>query len=113
MGSGVLKSGYSITIARVVPLTQITNVRGEGRYNPEIHENEYDLLCMADQQIQAQVTALQSTVSLLGFLNFPVLTTAPTVPTTGCNVYAISSGGKAQLLIQFPTGAAKILSQET
>lgn len=112
LSSAVLTAGWIITLERTVPLTQVTNVRGEGRYNPEIHENEYDLLVMADQQIQAKITAMQQTVNLLGYLNFPVLSSAPTIPTTGCNVYAISSGGKGQLLVQFPTGAAIILSRE-
>lgn len=112
MSSAVLTAGWIITLERTVPLTQVTNVRGEGRYNPEIHENEYDLLVMADQQIQAKITAMQQTVNLLGYLNFPVLSSAPTVPTTGCNVYAISNAGKGQLLVQFPTGAAIILSRE-
>lgn len=56
--AGMLSQFWSITIARVVPLTQLTNVRGEGRYNPEIHENEYDLIVMALQQQDAEITDL-------------------------------------------------------
>lgn len=112
MSSSVLTAGWSITIARVVPLTQITNVRGEGPYNPEIHENEYDLLCMADQQIQAGLTPVQAVVNANGYLTLPLQTVDLTNPISGAVVYAISQGGKVYLKAVFPTGLPITLTHE-
>lgn len=92
MAGGVLIAGWTITITRLVPNTQLTNVRGENRYNPEIHENEYDLLVMADQYMSYVLTQLQGLVNVNGYLALPTLTQAPPAPTTGIVLYNLSSG---------------------
>jgi len=50
--AGNLTSGYALTIRRVVDLTQETDIRNQGEFYPEGHEDEFDLLVMADQQQQ-------------------------------------------------------------
>ena len=43
--------GSTLTIMRVVPLTQITSIKNQEAFYPEVHEQEMDLLAMADQQL--------------------------------------------------------------
>lgn len=50
-----LPSSYTILIQRVRPLVQTTDIRNQGPYFPEIHENSFDNACMVDEQIQEQV----------------------------------------------------------
>ena len=50
--SGYLDNDYTITIKRVVPLTQITDIRNQGDFYPETHEDQFDKLTMIDQQQQ-------------------------------------------------------------
>lgn len=50
--SGKLKSGYTLTIRRVIPLKQETDIRNQGSFYPEEHENVFDRLTMVDQQQQ-------------------------------------------------------------
>ena len=50
-----LSSSYSIFINRIVPLTQLTDLRNQGAYYPETVEGELDLLVMADQQQQFSI----------------------------------------------------------
>lgn len=52
---GFLASTYKLTIRRVVALTQITDIRNQGDFYPETHEDEFDLLTMQDQQQQTQI----------------------------------------------------------
>jgi hypothetical protein len=49
---GDLKSGYVITIRRIIPLVQETDIRNQGAFYPEIHEDQFDKLVMIDQQQQ-------------------------------------------------------------
>jgi hypothetical protein len=43
--------GSTLTILRLVPLTQITSIKNQEAFFPEVHEQEMDLLAMADQQL--------------------------------------------------------------
>ena len=54
-GDGDLLTDYVITIRRVVPLTQTTDIRNQGDFYPEVHEDRFDKLVMADQQQQDEV----------------------------------------------------------
>lgn len=49
---GDLDSGYTITIRRVLDLVQETDIRNQGAFYPEIHEDQFDKLVMIDQQQQ-------------------------------------------------------------
>lgn len=82
--AGKLTTGYIIRIERSVPTTQLTNVRGEGPYKPEIHEDEYDTLCMQIQQL-ADMVGLSTILSSasVGLMYMPCGNGAPSgTPTT-------------------------------
>lgn len=53
--AGALPSTKKITIRRVRPLTQETDIRNQGEYFPETIEDEFDRGIMIDQQIQDQL----------------------------------------------------------
>jgi len=49
---GDLDTGYSLTVRRVLPVIQETDIRNQGAFYPEIHEDQFDKLIMIDQQQQ-------------------------------------------------------------
>ncbi|MDB4893154.1 MAG: phage tail fiber protein [Gemmatimonadetes bacterium] len=49
--TSALPTGYTLTIRRVVPLTQLTNIRNQGAYLPEVIEDGLDRATMAAQQL--------------------------------------------------------------
>lgn len=46
---------FTIVIQRLLPVTQTTDIRNQGSFFPEIHENEFDYLTGIDQQQQEQL----------------------------------------------------------
>lgn len=54
-GDGTLKNGYAITIRRVRPLTQSTDIRNQGGFFAATHEDTFDHLMMVDQQQQDEI----------------------------------------------------------
>lgn len=66
-----LKTGYSMTIRRVPPLTQLTDIRNQGSFFPEIHEDQFDLFMHILQYHQDEITRsvkLQTTSSITGLV---------------------------------------------
>lgn len=53
--AGVLTDGYILSIRRVRPLTQVTDIRNQGEFFPEIHEDAFDHGIMVDQQQQDEI----------------------------------------------------------
>jgi hypothetical protein len=53
---GNLKNGYTLTILRIRPLTQATDIRNQGTYYPESLEDEFDDIVLILQQIQEQIS---------------------------------------------------------
>lgn len=53
--AGNLTLNYELTIRRVVPLKQETDIRNQGDFYPENHEDAFDYLMMCLQQIQDEV----------------------------------------------------------
>lgn len=53
--AATLATGYALTARRVVPLTQLLDLRNQGAFFAEDHESEFDLLTQADQQQQDQL----------------------------------------------------------
>lgn len=49
---GNLKTGYHLTVRRVRPITQTTDIRNQGTFFPEVHEDTFDSAVMIDQQQQ-------------------------------------------------------------
>lgn len=54
-GTGFLNTGWTLTIKRLVPLTQITDIRNQGDFYPEVHEDQFDKQLMISQQQQDQL----------------------------------------------------------
>ena len=48
-------SGYALNIRRVLPLTQDTDLRNQGQFFAETHEDVFDRLAMVNQQLQEQI----------------------------------------------------------
>lgn len=68
--AGKLTSGYSLTIRRVRPLTQSADIRNQGDFFPETHEDAFDHFIMVDQQQQDELdrsVKLPETVAASGF----------------------------------------------
>lgn len=68
--SGNLKSGYHLTIRRVLDLKQSTDIRNQGNYFPEDIEDEFDRGVMISQQQQDEVDRsirIAETVASSGF----------------------------------------------
>lgn len=55
LSGGNLASGYDLTVKRVRPLTQLTDIRNQGEYFPEAIEDELDKGRMIDQQQQDEL----------------------------------------------------------
>lgn len=53
--SGELTTGYKLTIRRVMDLTQTADIRNQGEFFPETHEDVFDTLVMQVQQLQDQL----------------------------------------------------------
>lgn len=53
--AGPLTSGFVITIMRVVPIKQGTDIKNQRDFYPEVHENVFDRSTMIDQQLQEQL----------------------------------------------------------
>jgi len=54
-GGGDLLTGFTLTIRRVLVLTQDTDIRNQGDFLPEVHEDEFDRSRMIDQQQQDEL----------------------------------------------------------
>lgn len=53
--SSYLDTGFDLSVRRVVELKQETDIRNQGDFYPEVHEDVFDKLTMADQQQQDEV----------------------------------------------------------
>jgi len=53
-----LPGGWSISLDRVLPAVQETDLRNQGRFYAEVHENAFDYLTMLIQQIEHEVDFL-------------------------------------------------------
>ena len=52
---GDLDTNWVLTIRRVRPLTQLADIRNQGEFFPETHEDVFDHLIMIDQQQQDEI----------------------------------------------------------
>ena len=90
-GDGDLLTGYTITIRRVVDLFQETDIRNQGEFFPETHEDAFDYGRMVDQQQQDEIDrCLQLPESILPSVFDPAL---PTDVGTADNVFAVNAAG--------------------
>ena len=54
--AGALASTYELTIRRVRPLTQTTDIRNQGSFLPETHEDAFDHQVMLAQQLEDEIS---------------------------------------------------------
>lgn len=55
-----LTTGYILTVSRIVPLKQLTSLRNQGDFFPEVIENTLDNIVMQIQQLQQTILNLGS-----------------------------------------------------
>lgn len=60
--AGNLATGHKLAIVRDPPLTQTTEIKNQGTFYPETHEDEFDLLVM---QIQSLLSAATRALAIL------------------------------------------------
>ncbi len=53
--SGNLTTGWHLTLRRVMPIVQDTDIRNQGPYYPDVIEDQFDKLVMIDQQQQDEI----------------------------------------------------------
>lgn len=105
--AGNLTSLWTLTIERIVPLSQSTSIRNEGSYFPETIENALDYLTMICQQLQEAITVIGTPSSTTNFPPYtidiiPVSTTPQTIVSGG--IYLVDSSiGAVQLNLPAPT----------
>ena len=56
LSSGSLSSNYTITLIRTRELKQLTDIKNQGDFYPEIHEDAFDGFVMNDQYLQDQIS---------------------------------------------------------
>jgi hypothetical protein len=90
-GSGDLNTGWQILLIRWPSLVQLTDIKNQGAYFPELHENEFDYLVMQIQELNDQIqrAAIFPWFITSGVFN-PVFPAVP--PTPGQAVIANPSG---------------------
>lgn len=73
--TAALTNLYTILILRSRPIVQTTDIRNQGAYFPEIHENAFDSGVMISQQLQEQLnrSMLLKETDPVGPLELPVL----------------------------------------
>lgn len=54
--AGNLTTGYHLTIRRVRAISQLTDIRNQGAFFPEIHEDTFDQIVMICQQLQEEIS---------------------------------------------------------
>lgn len=90
-GDGDLLTGYTLTIRRVVDLVQETDIRNQGDFYPEVHEDALDYLTMIDQQQQDELDrSVKLPESILSSAFDPTLPT--TITTANSTIITNSSG---------------------
>ncbi|MCX2192098.1 hypothetical protein LD112_04830 [Pantoea agglomerans] len=65
-----LKSGWSISLDRQLPAVQETDLRNQGRFYAETHENAFDYLTMLIQQVEHQLDFFGTKKSQAHWWNF-------------------------------------------
>lgn len=93
-----ISSSYTLTVQRIMPLTQTTDLVNQSAYYPEVVEDALDKLTMIDQQLQEQIDRA---------LAFPVGTVAD-VPTLMAAI--LSGSANATSAAASATSAASSLT---
>ena len=101
--AGFLASGYAITIRRVRTATQTTDIRNQGAFFPEIHEDAFDHQVMLIQQQEddlARAIKLPETEA-----GTPGGTTLPAADQRASKLLGFDGSGNPTALSVIPTGS--------
>ena len=90
--AGNLASGYTLTIRRVLPLTQGTDLRNQSPFYAETHESVFDRLTMIDQQQQDDISRSIRVPESVSSSAFSTLLPA-TVTQSGGHALVVKSDG--------------------
>ena len=104
--AGNLASGYAISIRRVRPVTQGTDIRNQGAFYPETHENAFDHQVMLVQQQQeelARTLKLPETEA-----GSAVGTTIPAAASRAGKLLGFDSSGNPTALTTIPTSTVAV-----
>lgn len=91
--AGKLSTGYTLTILRVVSLVQNTDIRNQGSFYADVHEDALDYLTMIDHQQQDELdraVELPDTIASTAF-NTTLPTTIADAASAGCPVLVNST----------------------
>lgn len=92
-GDGDLNSGYKLTIRRVRQLVQETDIRNQGSFFPEVHEDAFDKSVMIDQQQQDEIDrSIKSPETVSADIFNPTLPTDITTPNVSIVVNSDGDG---------------------
>lgn len=61
--------GIHMYLSRSVPLTQLTEFSTQGAFSPRVHEDAFDLLTMAVQQLSRELSAAKLRITALELLH--------------------------------------------
>lgn len=104
--AGNLASGYSLTIRRVRPLTQGTDIRNQGAFYPEAHEDAFDHQVMIAQQ---HADELARTIKLPETeVGTSVGTTIPSAAARAGKLLGFDGSGNPTALTTIPTSSVAI-----
>jgi hypothetical protein len=98
-----LASGYSLMIRRIIPLTQLTDIKNQGAFHAEIHEAVFDYLTMVDQQLKANQPIFDPAVALQ-FLRWKSPATLNEIESVGISSIADLTATLSLSRIPFATG---------
>ena len=94
--AGNLASGVALTIKRKLPITQETDIRNQGEFFPETHENEFDRGKMVSGQQQDDIDrSIRLPVTISSSAFDPELPGTMTLPASAGKVPAINADSDA------------------
>lgn len=97
-----LRTGYTLTARRVRPLTQSSDIRNQGGFFADVHEDTFDHLMMVDQQQQDEIDRsfkLPTTED-----GTPASTTLPAASQRANKFFGFDAGGLPTVLTGSVTG---------
>lgn len=65
-----IASGTSLTIQRIVPLTQLVTISNQGDFYPQVVERALDILCLEIQQVSARTGQFRGTWATANIYNY-------------------------------------------
>jgi hypothetical protein len=87
-----LTADYALAIRRIVPLKQETDIRNQGTYFADIHEDVFDYLTFADQQQQDEIDRSVKLPESVSASAFSMLLPADIADNPGAAIVVNSAG---------------------